>query len=201
MGQKIHPNGFRLGIVQDHQSLWFENKNSYAQTIQEDFHIRELIHSFFDKTNLTLSEELVISNISICRHIQNKLIFIRIATLNIDKLVQEQNLKQLKLLEKKLQQKFGTQKTFKIVPEIIEEEYKDANLVGRKIVKNLRNRVPFKRAIKEVLMACRQAGIYGVKIQVAGRLNGVEIARSEWRREGRVPLHTLRAKISYSHQS
>lgn len=207
MGQKIHPNGFRLGITQTHLSSWFENSKNYSKVINEDFIIRTLVKNFFNKNNL------LVSDIKIKRFNRAKSVFIYVKIHSkFDEKDKTQNkityikkiLKNLNFdpLKKKVEQILltGSYKYFKITPKIIEEEYKDANLVGLKVGDDLCNRIPFKRSMKDALGTCYLAGVLGIKIQVSGRLNGAEIARSEWKRQGRVPLHTLRAKITYSHQ-
>lgn len=190
MGQKIHPNGLRLGIVNKHLSYWYENKTNYSTTIKEDFFIRKILSNLLKKKNIKLSL------ININRYAKNKKILVHIEIKDIDKVLTLE----LEQMEQKITKKLKTNKTIKIIPKIIEEEYKNVELVGQKIVDDLCKRVPFKRAIKDTMNKCQQAGILGIKIQVSGRLNGVEIARSEWRREGRVPLHTLKALINYSQQ-
>jgi len=200
MGQKIHPNGFRLGIVQKHLSNWFVEKKYYSKLINEDYLIREIVMQFFN------SQELTISRIKIEKYTQNNkvLVYVSISSIDIDKLVKtdkEKSLPLIELLESILIKKFGKQKSFSVIPEIIKVEQRDAHLVGLKIVDALSNRIPFKRVIKDTIRECMSAGVVGIKIQVSGRLNGVEIARSEWRREGCVPLHTLKAKIDYSYQT
>lgn len=189
MGQKVNPNGFRLGITQTHLSNWFEDKKNYSNIINEDFIIRNTITHFLKQ------EQLRFSNIIINRHLENQLVLVYISTLDIKQIL-DINLEKLEKNLKKV-----LKKNFKIIPKIIEEEQKDATLIGLKIVECLCNRIPFKRAIKTTLTECREAGVLGIKIQVSGRLNGVEIARSEWRRIGCVPLHTLKAKINYSYQT
>ena len=190
MGQKIHPNGLRLGIVQDHLSTWFENKTRYSKVLNEDFAIRRVLKQIFEK------RQIQISDIKISRYTQNKTVLIYISTVEINKLA-EMN---LVLIQGLLKKSFGEDKTFELIPEIVEESQKDANLMALKVVSKLRDRVPFKRAMKDCIQECYLAGVLGIKIQVSGRLNGVEIARSEWKRQGRVPLHTLQAKIKYSQQ-
>lgn len=193
MGQKIHPKCFRLGINQNHLSNWFCEKKFYSNLIVEDLEIRSNLKKILTEKQITISE------IEIERINSNDVLYIYVSTSNISRFL-KLNLEEI---EKSLKKKFSNLnlKTISLIPKSIEDKTRDPNLVTEQIVKKLENRYPFKRAMKEAIRQSQASGIEGIKIQVSGRLNGAEIARSEWKREGRVPLHTIRAKIGYSYQT
>jgi small subunit ribosomal protein S3 len=189
MGQKTHPLGFRLGIIQDHRSTWYANLNQYANVLEEDDKIRTYIS--------TISKINNISNIQICRNSLNDQIQLNIKTGKPGILVGElgSGLKKVLTNVKKLLPS-NRQVTIKIFE--IENVDLDAKLLGELIAEQLEKRVAFKRAMREALQRSQKQNVNGIKIQVSGRLNGAEMARSEWIREGRVPLQTLRADIDYA---
>lgn len=189
MGQKTHPLGFRLGVIQDHKSTWYANLNQYANVLEEDDKIR----TYFS----TISKVNNISNIQICRNSLNDQIQLNIKTGKPGILVGELGSGLEKVLTdvKKLLTP-NRQVTIKIFE--IENVDLDAKLLGELIAEQLEKRVPFKRAMREALQRSQKQNVNGIKIQVSGRLNGAEMARSEWIREGRVPLQTLRADIDYA---
>ena len=191
MGQKTHPLGFRLGITQEHKSIWYTNLNEYANILKEDDKIRTNI----DK----ISKINSISNVRINRNGFNNQIKLNIETGNPGILVGD--------LGAGLEKLLNNIKT--ILPENrqliinvfeVEKVDLDASLLADLIAKQLETRVAFKRAMREALQKAQKQNVNGIKIQVSGRLNGAEIARSEWIREGRVPLQTLRADIDYATQ-
>jgi small subunit ribosomal protein S3 len=189
MGQKTHPLGFRLGITKDHKSTWYANFNQYANIIEEDDKIRTYIKSIAKTNN--------ISNVTIDRNSLNDQIQLTIETGKPGILVGElgsglENL--LSNLKKILPS--NRQVTIKVfeVPKVD----LDANLLADLVAEQLEKRIAFRRAIREALQRAQKQNVNGIKIQVSGRLNGAEIARSEWIREGRVPLQTLRADIDYA---
>jgi len=189
MGQKTHPLGFRLGIIQEHKSTWYANLNQYANVLEEDDKIRTYIN--------TISKVNNISNIQICRNSLNDQIQLNIKTGKPGILVGElgSGLKKVLTDVKKLlpSTRDVTIKVFEI-----ENVDLDAKLLGELIAEQLEKRVAFKRAMREALQRSQKQNVNGIKIQVSGRLNGAEMARSEWIREGRVPLQTLRADIDYA---
>jgi small subunit ribosomal protein S3 len=191
VGQKINPKCFRLGVTQNHLSTWFGNKTSYSDLIIEDFLIRKTLTEIFKQ------EYVKVSEINIERYKKNEAVILFIFTPTINQLLQINVSK----IETALRKKIKANRKFYLVPKVIDDEAKDANLVAAQIVNKLENRFPFKRAMKESIRQSQASEVPGIKIEVSGRLNGIEIARSEWRREGRVPLHTLRARIDYSHQT
>lgn len=189
MGQKTHPLGFRLGITKEHKSNWYANFNNYASILEED----DTIRSHFNKFSKTSN----ISNIQINRLRNN--IQINVETGRPGEfLSKEKNLEHLKNLLKNIKTSLPSnrQVTIKIIE--INIGNLTASSIADFIVSKLEDRVAFRRAIREALQIAQKGKVKGIKIQVSGRLNGAEIARSEWVREGRVPLQTLDANIDYS---
>ena len=189
MGQKTHPLGFRLGITQDHKSTWYTNFNQYANILEEDDKIRTYIKSIAKDNN--------ISNVKIYRNGLNDQIQLNIETGKPGILVGELGLGLESLLNnlKKILPS-SRQVTIKVFE--VEKVDLDANLLADLVAEQLEKRIAFRRAIREALQRAQKQSVNGIKIQVSGRLNGAEIARSEWIREGRVPLQTLRAEIDYA---
>jgi len=189
MGQKTHPLGFRLGITQEHKSTWYSNFNQYANILEEDNKIRAYIDKIAKQNN--------IANVKIYRNGLNDQIQLTIETGKPGILVGDlgaglENL--LNNLKKLLPP--SRQLTIKVFE--VEKVDLDATLIGHLVAEQLEKRVAFRRAIREGLQRAQKQNVNGIKIQVSGRLNGAEIARSEWIREGRVPLQTLRADIDYA---
>ena len=191
MGQKTHPLGFRLGITQDHKSKWYANFNQYATVLQEDDRIRTYLE--------TISKINNISNIRINRNGLNDQIQLNIETGKPGILVGDLGAGLESLLNnvKKILPE-NRQLTINILE--VEKVDLDASLLADLVAEQLEKRVAFRRAIREALQRAQKQNVNGIKIQVSGRLNGAEIARSEWIREGRVPLQTLRADIDYATQ-
>ena len=189
MGQKTHPLGFRLGIIQEHRSAWYANFNDYPSFVEEDNKIR---------TYLTkLAKAASISDIKINRNGSGDRIQLNIETGRPGALVGESGLgieNLLKNIKKFLPS--NRQITINIIE--VAKINLNASLIADLVVKQLEDRVAFRRAIREAMQAAHEDNVSGIKIQVSGRLNGAEIARSEWTREGRVPLQTLRADIDYT---
>jgi len=191
MGQKTHPLGFRLGITQEHKSKWYANFNQYANILQEDDKIRTYLN--------TISQINSIANLRINRNGLNDQIQLNIETgkpgiLVGDKGAGLENL--LKNLKKLLPE--SRQLTINVFE--VEKVDLNASLLADLVADQLEKRIAFRRAIREALQRAQKQNVNGIKIQVSGRLNGAEIARSEWIREGRVPLQTLRADIDYATQ-
>jgi small subunit ribosomal protein S3 len=191
MGQKTHPLGFRLGITQEHKSKWYANFNQYANILEEDDKIRTYINR--------IAQENSIANVQINRNGLNDQIQLNIETGKPGILVGDMDAGLENLLNN----------IKKILPEsrqltinVFEVEKIDLNasLLANLVAKQLEKRIAFRRAIREALQRAQKQNVNGIKIQVSGRLNGAEIARSEWIREGRVPLQTLRADIDYATQ-
>lgn len=191
MGQKTHPLGFRLGITQDHKSKWYANFNQYANILEEDDKIRTYIN--------TIARANSIANVQINRNGLNDQIQLNIETGKPGILVGEMGAGLENLLNniKKILPK-TRQLTINVFE--VEKVDLDASLLANLVAEQLEKRVAFRRAIREALQRAQKQNVNGIKIQVSGRLNGAEIARSEWIREGRVPLQTLRADIDYATQ-
>lgn len=189
MGQKTHPLGFRLGITQKHKSAWFSNLNQYADLLKEDDMIRTYLN--------TLAKSASISNIYINRNSRGDQIELSIETARPGILV-GQNGAGIQKLSATLKKILPVDKQIRI--NIIEVENADLNaaLIADYVVEQLEQRIAFRRAIRKAIQRVQNANAKGIKIQVSGRLNGAEMARTEWNREGRVPLQTLRADIDYS---
>jgi small subunit ribosomal protein S3 len=189
MGQKTHPLGFRLGITQEHKSTWYANFNQYATVLKEDDKIR----TYLDNISKTNS----ISNVRINRNGLNDQIQLNIETGKPGILVGDlgAGLENLLTNIKKILPP-NRQVTINVFE--VERVDLDASLLADLVVEQLEKRVAFRRAIREALQRAQKQNVNGIKIQVSGRLNGAEIARSEWIREGRVPLQTLRADIDYA---
>ena len=189
MGQKTHPLGFRLGITQEHKSTWYANLNRYANILEEDDKIRTYID--------TISKANSISNVKICRNGLNDQIQLNIETGKPGILVGDlgTGLENLLTNIKKILPA-NRQVTINVFE--VEKVDLDATLLADLVAEQLEKRIAFRRAIREALQRAQKQNVNGIKIQVSGRLNGAEIARSEWIREGRVPLQTLRADIDYA---
>lgn len=189
MGQKTHPLGFRLGITQEHKSAWYAKFNQYANILKEDDQIRTYLN--------TLAKTASISNVKIYRNGLNNQIQLNIETGRPGALVGNDGIGIENLLTNI--KKFlpnHCQLTINIIE--IQRVSLNASLIADLVVNQLEQRIPFRRAIREALQSAQEENVNGIKIQVSGRLNGAEIARSEWIREGRVPLQTLRADIDYT---
>lgn len=189
MGQKIHPLGFRLGITQEHKSKWYASFNQYANLLQEDDKIR----TYIDRIAKTNS----ISNIKINRNGLNDQIQLNIETGKPGVLVGDggAGLENLLTNIKKI-----LPSNRQLTINVFEVKKVDLNaaLLADLVAEQLEKRIAFRRAIRDTLQRAQKQNVNGIKIQVSGRLNGAEIARSEWIREGRVPLQTLRADIDYA---
>lgn len=189
MGQKTHPLGFRLGFTQEQKSTWYAYLNQYANLLKEDDRIR----TYLDK----IAKSASISNVKINRNSLSDQLQLIIETGRPGALVGNNGLGIETLLKdiKKILP-VNRQLTINIVE--VDKVNLNASLIGDLVVKQLEERIAFRRAIREAMQIAQEEYISGIKIQVSGRLNGAEIARSEWSREGRVPLQTLRAEIDYS---
>lgn len=185
MGQKVHPTGIRLGIVKKHTSVWFAEGKSYAENLLVDLQVR----AFLRKRLAAAS----VSRIEIERPAQTARVTIFTARPGI---VIGKKGEDVEALRTALTAKMGVPVHINI--EEIRKPDLDAQLVADSVAQQLERRVMFRRAMKRVVQNAMRQGAEGIKVQVGGRLGGAEIARSEWYREGRVPLHTLRADIDYA---
>lgn len=188
MGQKIHPIGFRLGITQEHRSRWFADPGLYANLLQEDFKIRQFVEKNLSNAG--------ISSVKIERKADQ--VDLELLTARPGVVVGRggQGIEQLR---SGLQGLLGQHRQVRINVVEVQRVDADAALIAEYIAQQLEKRVSFRRVVRQAITRAQKAGIEGIKIQVSGRLNGAEIARTEWTREGRVPLHTLRADIDYSY--
>ena len=191
MGQKTHPLGFRLGITQDHKSKWYANFYQYANILEEDDKIRTYIN--------TIARANSIANVKINRNGLNDQIQLNIETGKPGILVGDKG-SGLENLLNNIKKILPESRKLTINIFEVERVDLDASLLANLVAEQLEKRVAFRRAIREALQRAQKQNVNGIKIQVSGRLNGAEIARSEWIREGRVPLQTLRADIDYATQ-
>jgi small subunit ribosomal protein S3 len=185
MGQKVHPTGIRLGVVKDHNSVWYADSKTYAKNLINDLEVREYILKKLDAAS--------VSRVKIERPAQTARITIFTARPGI---VIGKKGEDVDGLRKELSAKMGVPVHINI--EEIRKPDVDARLVAQNVAQQLERRVMFRRAMKRVVQNAMRQGAEGIKVQVGGRLGGAEIARTEWYREGRVPLHTLRADIDYA---
>lgn len=185
MGQKVHPTGIRLGIVKKHTSTWYATPKQYSGYLLTDLKVREYL---FDKL-----KSASVSRIEIERPAENARITIKTARPGI---VIGKKGEDVEKLRRDLSQMMGVPVHVNI--EEVRKPELDARLVAESIASQLERRVMFRRAMKRAVQNAIRLGAKGIKVQVSGRLGGAEIARTEWYREGRVPLHTLRADIDYS---
>ena len=192
MGQKTHPLGFRLGITQEHESQWYADFKQYAKILKKDDQFRQYLYK-------ELKGKFV-SNILIKRNGSLKSLEITIKTGKPDEIIGKEG-KNYKTLVKNLNTIFGPYNTEKdeILSVQIHElnNQVDAGCLADSIVEKLEARIAFRKVIRQILDSSNK-NVLGIKIQVSGRLNGAEMARSEWVRKGRVPLQTLRADIDYA---
>ena len=185
MGQKVHPIGIRLGIVKEHTSVWYADRKNYADYLNADLEVRAYL---LDKL-----KNASVSRVDIARPAQTARITIHTARPGI---VIGKKGEDVEKLRQDLTKKMGVPVHINI--EEIRKPELDGMLVAQSVAQQLERRVMFRRAMKRAVQNAMRLGAKGIKIQVGGRLGGAEIARSEWYREGRVPLHTLRADIDYA---
>lgn len=214
MGQKIHPLGFRLNITQNYRSHWFAKANQYPQLVLEDQFLRELLSKRFSDAG--------ISTIEIQRKLDDIKIEISAARPGI---IVGRDKNGLESLRKDLTSKIKKNRAQKNNLAVSSNHYKkidnnkkqsvqlsihvikltnpnaEASFIADFLVEQLEKRVAFRKALRQAIQRSQRAQVKGIKIQISGRLNGAEIARTEWTRKGRVPLQTLRADIDYSYQT
>lgn len=199
MGQKVNPFGFRLGYSQHHRSEWFASSQDYAKKLKEDLLVRNFLTRKFPNTESGISE--------VYTRRKGQLLSLEIHTARPRVLLgsnQETDEKEnrtagLVQVRRDLEKLLPTQIPLSL--RLVEVTQPDSNvsLLAASLAHQLEKRVAFRRALKQTIKRAQSArGVLGIKVQVSGRLNGAEIARSEWVREGRVPLHTLRAEVNYA---
>ena len=184
MGQKVHPYGIRLGIVKDWKSTWYADSRSYANYLNTDLEVRAFLRKKLSHAS--------VSRIQIERPANNARIVIHTARPGI---VIGKKGEDIERLRREVSRRMGVPAHISV--EEIRKPELDAQLAAESIAQQLERRIMFRRAMRRTVSNAMRLGAQGIKVQVSGRLNGAEIARSEWYREGRVPLHTLRADIDY----
>ncbi len=184
MGHKVHPTGFRLGITEEWRSMWYADSASFGDYLNTDLRVRNFL-----KEKLAHAS---VSKIKIERPAKNALVTIHTARPGV---VIGKKGEDIERLRAEVARIMGVPVHINI--EEIRKPELDAQLVAEGVAQQLEKRIMFRRAMKRAVGNAMRLGAQGIKINVAGRLNGAEIARSEWYREGRVPLHTLRADIDY----
>nr|YP_009939643.1 ribosomal protein S3 [Sibbaldianthe adpressa]ARD01645.1 ribosomal protein S3 [Sibbaldianthe sericea]QNV48884.1 ribosomal protein S3 [Sibbaldianthe adpressa] len=195
MGQKINPLGFRLGATQGHHSVWFAQPKNYSEDLQEDQKIRDCIKNYVQK-NLKISSNVEgIARIEIQKRIDLIQVIIY---MGFPKLLIEERTRKIEELQFNVQKELNcVNRKLNIAITRIVNPYSHPNILAEFIAGQLKNRVSFRKAMKKAIELTEQAGTKGIQVQIAGRIDGKEIARVEWIREGRVPLQTIRAKIDY----
>ena len=183
MGQKVNPTGFRIGVTEDWRSRWYADKN-YATTLANDLEIREFL-------NKQLSRAAV-SKVEIERAGDKIKVIVTTARPGV---VIGKKGAEIDALRKKLEKIANGPVNIEVVE--VKRPELDANLIAQSVAEQLEGRVAFRRAMRKAVQSARKSGAKGIRIQCSGRLGGAEMSRREWYREGRVPLHTLRAKIDY----
>nr|YP_009027037.1 ribosomal protein S3 [Trifolium grandiflorum]YP_009109777.1 ribosomal protein S3 [Trifolium boissieri]AGO63691.1 ribosomal protein S3 [Trifolium grandiflorum]AIJ27818.1 ribosomal protein S3 [Trifolium boissieri]AJE72188.1 ribosomal protein S3 [Trifolium campestre] len=195
MGQKIHPLGFRLGTTQSHDSIWFAQPRDYSENLKEDKIIRDCIKNYIQKTIRISSGVEGIGRIKIKKRIDRIQVIIYMGLQN---LFEEGGPRRIEELQTNVQKKLNcVNRKINIAITRIPNAYSDPNILAEFIGEQLKNRISFRKAIQKAIELAEQAGTKGVQVQIAGRIDGKEIARVEWIREGGVPLQTIRAKIDY----
>ena len=185
MGQKIHPIGFRLSVQKNWSSRWYANNNDFANMLKEDVEVRNYLKKKLKNAS--------VSKVLIERPAKNARITIFSSRPGV---VIGKKGEDIEVLRKELQKRMGVPVHVNI--EEIRKPEVDAQLIADSITQQLEKRIMFRRAMKRAMQSAMRLGAQGIKIMSSGRLNGAEIARREWYREGRVPLHTLKADIDYA---
>ena len=187
MGQKVHPIGFRIGVTQTHRSQWFAKPKDYAKLVEEDLLIREFVERRLPEAG--------ISRVNISRQVDR--IEIEFFTARPRALVGAKG-ETLTQLRDEIKAKLPETRNVALYVTKTQQPEMEAICIAENIAEQLEKRTPFRRTMRQAIMRARKAGADGIKVQSSGRLNGAEIARHEWAREGRVPLHTIRADIDYA---
>nr|YP_009247959.1 ribosomal protein S3 [Phytelephas aequatorialis]AMW65925.1 ribosomal protein S3 [Phytelephas aequatorialis]WGM68539.1 ribosomal protein S3 [Phytelephas aequatorialis] len=195
MGQKINPLGFRLGTTQSHRSFWFAQTKNYSVGLQEDEKIRNCIKNYVQKNRRMSSGFEGIARIGIQKRIDLIQVIIHIGFPNLLIEGQTRGIEELQMnVQKELH---SVNRRLNIAITRIEKPYGQPNILAEYIALQLKNRVSFRKSMKKAIELTEQTDTKGIQVQIAGRIDGKEIARVEWIREGRVPLQTIRAKIDH----
>jgi small subunit ribosomal protein S3 len=190
MGQKIHPVGFRLGVTKEHKSRWYADTKRYPELLQEDRRIRQYVAKNLSNAGIAdIRIERKADQIDLAIHTARPGVVVGRGGTGIES------------LRVGLQEALGGNRQIRINVIEVSRVDADATLIAEYIAQQLERRVSFRRVVRQAIQRAQRAEVKGIKIQVSGRLNGAEIARTEWVREGRVPLHTLRADIDYSYKT
>lgn len=191
MGQKIHPIGFRLGITQEHTSRWFADPKRYPELLQEDHTIRKYVEKNLSNAGISqVRIERKADQIDLEVHTARPGVVVGRGGTGIE------------TLRTGIAEALGnSSRQIRINVVEVTRVDADAGLIAEYIAQQLERRVSFRRVVRQAIQRAQRAEVQGIKIQVSGRLNGAEIARTEWTREGRVPLHTLRADIDYAYRT
>ncbi|MCG8571486.1 MAG: 30S ribosomal protein S3 [Spirochaetes bacterium] len=192
MGQKVNPVGIRIGVTKNWDSVWYADKKGYKKALHEDIQIRKLINDYQFSPDKDKKVSPEISKIEILRKPDRVLVVVHSSRpgviIGVDgKHIMDISSKINKIVSLKVEVK---------IKEIKQPE-KDAQLIANNVARQLTNRMPFRRVMKKAIADAKKSGVGGIKIQCSGRLGGADMARTEWYREGRIPLHTLRADIDY----
>ena len=195
MGQKTNPLGFRLGTTQRHHSFWFAQPKNYSVGLQEDEKIRNCIKNYVQKNRRISSGFEGIARIGIKKRIDLIQVIIYIGFPNL--LIEGQT-RGIEELQMNVEKEFhSVNRRLNIAITRVEKPYGQPNILAEYIALQLKNRVSFRKAMKKAIELAEQTDTKGMQVQIAGRIDGKEIARVEWIREGRVPLQTIRAKINH----
>nr|YP_009669441.1 ribosomal protein S3 [Krameria bicolor]QCW94440.1 ribosomal protein S3 [Krameria bicolor] len=195
MGQKINPLGLRLGTTQSHHSIWFAQTKNYSEGLQEDKKIRDYIKNYIKKNMKISSGVEGIARIEIKKRIDLIQVIIYMGFQKFLIGGRPQRVEELQMNIKK--EIHYVNRKINIAITRISNPYGHPKILAEFIAGQLKNRVSFRKAMKKAIELTEQTNIKGIKVQIAGRIDGKEIARVEWIREGRVPLQTIRAKIDY----
>jgi small subunit ribosomal protein S3 len=190
VGQKIHPIGFRLGITKEHKARWYADGRKYPELLQEDYQIRRYVDEKLNNAG--------IADVRIERKADQIDLTIHTARPGVVVGRGGQGIEQLRT---GLQAALKSNRQIRINVIEVAQADADAVLIAEFIAQQLERRVSFRRVVRQAIQRAQKAQVKGIKVQVSGRLNGAEIARTEWTREGRVPLHTLRADIDYAYRT
>ena len=183
MGQKVNPTSFRIGVIEDWRSRWYADKN-YATNLANDLEIREFLTKQLSRA--------AVSKVEIERAGDKIKVIVTTARPGV---VIGKKGAEIDALRKKLEKVANGPVNIEVVE--VKRPELDANLIAQSVAEQLEGRVAFRRAMRKAVQSARKSGAKGIRIQCSGRLGGAEMSRREWYREGRVPLHTLRAKIDY----
>ena len=195
MGQKVNPNGLRVGVIRSWDSIWYMDKKNFSKSLHEDIKIRKFINKFNfgnDEKSKNKGTSGEISKIEIYRKPDRITVIINSSRPGVIIGSNGENILEIT----KMISKITSLKVEVKIKEIKKPEV-NSQLIANNVAKQIQNRIPFRKAMKKAIADAKKSGINGIKIQCSGRLGGADIARTEWYRDGRIPLHTLRADVDY----